>query len=386
MELLPQQSLERNEKKEGQKKTYEYRDSEGNLICKGEIVYSKKSKRIPGSTDGEMGREILSYTLSKEVDGKMCEVDLFKLTGIDALGYKGFVCDGYMINQHSDKEKTIVAEIESPLGVATFLHEAGHAVQFNDKKFDGIKQEYSLLERASSFGLEGMRYESILNIAKKFGLENNPNIAGALREYKQCYDASIDLKVAKIKLERERDQLQKQVLDPKSKIEQIQFFEESIIQNSVKYKTNLTKSLEIVKQLDALIRLPQRTLERDATRRAIEWMRHIFETTGIDLFVDVHMPESMLEKEEIAWSDKKEKASEETCNGSTVGLFGRMKKFVARKMKGIKTNAETRLYGHGFSTYGADDEQMKKDYGFIPEMLEEYMEPEENSFEQRMAA
>ena len=307
MELPHIESVKDPEKKEGRNKSIEYKDAKGNVVCKAEIVYSKESMPIPGSKEGRVGKQILSYVLTKEMNGKVHEIDLFKLTGIDRLGYTSFVCDGFMVNEHSSKEKTIIAEIESPLGVATFLHEAGHAAQYNDKKFDGVKEEYSLPSRALPLGLEGVGYDSLLNVAKRFGLENDARTVAGLSEYKRSYDLYIDLKMEKYKLEQKRERIQNQAMDIQQKTREIKMLEEGLIENAKKSKENIAKSLLVIKQLDALVRLPQRALERDATKRAIEWMERIFEVSGIDLFVEVQVPESMLEEDEIKWYEEKDK-------------------------------------------------------------------------------
>ena len=386
MELPHIESVKDPEKKEGRNKSIEYKDAKGNVVCKAEIVYSKESMPIPGSKEGRVGKQILSYVLTKEMNGKVHEIDLFKLTGIDRLGYTSFVCDGFMVNEHSSKEKTIIAEIESPLGVATFLHEAGHAAQYNDKKFDGVKEEYSLPSRALPLGLEGVGYDSLLNVAKRFGLENDARTVAGLSEYKRSYDLYIDLKMEKYKLEQKRERIQNQAMDIQQKTREIKMLEEGLIENAKKSKENIAKSLLVIKQLDALVRLPQRALERDATKRAIEWMERIFEVSGIDLFVEVQVPESMLEEDEIKWYEEKDKASEASCNSSISGLFGRVKNYVEKKTKGIKTNAKTRLSGHGLMSYGAADEQMKNVYGSIPELINQYSSTEQEQTEYKMAA
>ena len=374
------------EKKEGKKKRFEYRDAEGGAVCTAEIVYSKELLPIPGGEKGEMGREVLSYRISKERNGVRTEIDLFSLTGIDKIGYRVFVCDGYMMNEHRQHEKVIIAEIESPVGVATFLHEAGHAAQFQDPKFDGIKDRYALPKYAFDKGIESIRHETIQGIAKRFGVDQQPAIKNALAEYEACSKKFLDLQVAKYRIEQRLLEVKNKVFDPIQKVQQMRALEEELIGTSSLIQKNNEKSKSVLKELKDVVYLPQRTLERDATRRALEWMVRLLEKVGINLFVDVNVPTSALEDKEIEWYAAQQDATEPSCDGAVKGLFKRIGKYIHRTVNGVRINAKQRLMGYGLSSYGAQDEQMEKAHGFIPELVDEYQESVSDVSNHKMAA
>lgn len=374
------------EKMEGRKKRFEYRDAEGKTMCTAEIIYSKDLRPIPGGEKGEMGREVLSYRIGKERNGVRSEVDLFSLTGIDKTGYRVFVCDGYMMNEHRQHEKVIVAEIESPVGVATFLHEAGHADQFQDPKFDGIKDRYALPKYAFDKGIESIRYQTIQGIAKRFGVDQQPAIKNALAEYEACSKKFLDLQVAKYRIEQRLLEVKNKVFDPIQKVQQMRALEEELIGTSSLIQKNNEKSKSVLKELKDVVHLPQRALERDATRRALEWMTRLLEKDGINLFVDVNVPTSALEDKEIEWYAAQQEAAESSCDGAVKGLFKRIGKYIQRTVSGVRINAKQRLLGYGLSSYGAKDEQMKELHGFIPDLLDEYQEQASDESTYKVAA
>ncbi|MBU1032428.1 MAG: hypothetical protein ABII13_05450 [Patescibacteria group bacterium] len=143
------------ETKEVERKNYEYHDREGRIIARAMAEYL--SERIPtaySDVEGRpaFGRELRTLILKRESGGQTIEVDLLELAKAKENGVKIVVAERRLENYlcNFDENRVDVPPLETPVDLAIFLHELGHADQIKDERFREIKTLYPLPKRSRS--------------------------------------------------------------------------------------------------------------------------------------------------------------------------------------------------------------------------------------------
>lgn len=151
----------KGEKRESMRETYEYRDAEGKLICTAEAEYGPLGPDDAKDFDAnDLGTEKISGRLLKSLRlvGEKGEIDLVELA--QASDIKIIVSDkrlgNYEFREKAEKpaesaggyveksDRVLVPPLENLLDVGIALHELGHAAQYKDEAFSGIKDLYAV--------------------------------------------------------------------------------------------------------------------------------------------------------------------------------------------------------------------------------------------------
>ncbi|MBU1032430.1 MAG: hypothetical protein ABII13_05440, partial [Patescibacteria group bacterium] len=128
----------------------------------------------------------------------------------------------------------------------------------------------------------------------------------------------------------------------------IRSFDEKAAQVKHEIATQADRLRKLKEAVDDIQSLPQRMMERDATRRALQWMKKLRQDSGIDLFRGVRV-----EKKVIMVGEEPEKCAD----SMKLGLAPGGKKYV-------ETDIKAEMQKH-LSTYGATTKEMRKKYGII---------------------
>ncbi len=283
-------------------KEFEYRDEEGELIG---MAIIKLQEQSAGANESENKfYRLLDFHLTGRKDGKDTEIDVLSL--IDLKNTKVHIPrEGVAFCYDAENDIAIVPLPETPIQTAIMLHELGHAKQLQDEAYKNIGE---------------------LGVWLPI-FQDMPDVPEKIRKIKSSVD-NLDEKT--IKLLNELEQLAEKILS--EKLDQ----SSSVVQEYFKLWMDYQKDF-VQSNPDEQI------LERDATKRALQWMRQIRNQSGVDLFKDLQKStvSEVIEKNYQGREEELEagKIMYENC--------GNAQKFLQTSLK----------------TYQADTKQMREQHG-----------------------
>ncbi len=235
------------ENEEGLKiKEFEYCDEEGKIIGKAIIKLQEQSA---GENEGaNKYYRLLDFCLTGQKDGKDTEIDVLNL--VDLKNTKVHTPrEGAVFHYDTENDIAIVPLPETPIQTAIMLHELGHAKQLQNEAYTYLSEL-------------GVRLPTF---------QDMPDVPEKIRKIKLLLD-NLDEKT--IKLLNELEQLAEKILS--EKLDQ----SSPVVQEYFKLWMDYQK--------DFVQAYPdEQIFERDATKRAFQWMRHIRNQSGVDLFKDM---------------------------------------------------------------------------------------------------
>lgn len=284
---------------------YEYMDAAGKKIADVEAELSASGDMVEDPASGEVSpaKRVAKLILKNPEDGRAFDVlAAFNRHRTD------IIVPGKRIANYSHGvmgSEAIVPLPESPLDLATMLHELGHVDQYEDADFQEVAN-FSGISKAFFGGMHlealgGMNDAETLRVAKG----HLSAVFNAVPEAREAADA-----------------------------EAIAAFESA---------TSLDELKAAAAKLQDILVLPLRMAERDATRRALQALRRIREEAGIDLLSKTLNPKEALS------------SGEEGCEAATAEGLEDPDRYVA-----VSTRQAMR---NDLKTYGADTFRIKKPNG-----------------------
>lgn len=320
---------------------FEYRDVEGNLIAKAIVEMSQEDVEGP---EGVKDKVLKSFRLEGEKDGKSTSIDVLELANLHKT--KIILARGANYSSSFDKREIIAPPLESPIDVAILLHELGHADQEQDEKIEGLSDFYGLkTQRAYTLKEEGVAKEKTVErlaqtiikampateeIIKRMLL--NDNFSELLKIQTEKQDIFLEMNKARNAWEEKSERVShvQQYLRDEDFVSKLTEEEHQELKNNF---DNLRREAEALSSIlreaerpavkkwselrpkryqvyeragfeesefedffEKLIYLPTQIKERDATTRALKWMRKIHRDTGVDLFVKAKVPARVIDK------------------------------------------------------------------------------------------
>jgi len=240
-----------NEQRDKVREVYEYRDAEGKLACKAEAEYGPMSDEEARyiSCSGRM-------LTGLKIKGDKGMVDVFELTG--ASGITIIVPDALLkaCEYHDDRRSILALRLDNLLNLGSLLHELGHAIQYREESYEAITSLYYWGNAPVADVPSDTLDEMLAAVSEAKALAPLVDRLKNLRE-----------KVAKLRQDLSSEatsdslSLQKELHDALAEIH----------------------AIDASHDLERLIKAPQRMMERDATSRALIWLRSIRMITGADV-------------------------------------------------------------------------------------------------------
>lgn len=285
-----------------EKRRYEYKDAAGRKIADVEAELLASGEMIEDATSGEVivVKRLASLTLTNPEDGRVFDV----LAAFNGKGADIIVPEKRIANYSHGVLGTeaIVPAPESPIDLATMLHELGHVDQLDDPEtlafsgFAGISK---------AFMVEGGM--------KALGTNDEERIAAAKGHLEAVFAAIPEARAM-------ADAEAVAALERASTMEELQ---------------------AAAAKLKDILALPLRMAERDATRRALLSLRRVRKESGIDLLTKTLNPKEALASEA------------EGCAAATAEGLEEPEKYVS-----VSTVAAMK---GDLKTYGADTFRIGKD-------------------------
>jgi hypothetical protein len=315
------------------KQEIEYRDTEGKLI--GKVLLEM------GANTPE-GRQLKSLKLVGEKNGLPTEIDVLELT--NPHGVKITIAEDIFTGSYNSENKSInVRPLEYPHDLAVLLHELGHADQSTEPEFMALWDQYGEHPDPSARPTEWLRND-FKNLAKsmpgidkylpgeEFLQEHGRLMQGFEPLTKERDSLASQIEILSLKLaqgpemkmralkeyltptqlearreeykgyEHEAEEIKREIAPLSARAAEV----DSQIDDLKKKIKEMTDNTDLKKLLSA----PTSILERDATKRALLWMRKIREKAGVDLFKSSEVP-----KERIGLSTLTAKQTD-TCENS----------------------------------------------------------------------
>lgn len=366
------------------KQEFEYRDAEGNLIGKAIVEMSQEEVEGLGGIKGKM---LKSFRLEGEKDGESTSVDVLELANLHKV--KIILARGANYSFDFEKREIIAPPLESPIDVGILLHELGHADQDQDEKIEGLSDFYGLkIERPYTLREEGVAQEKTVErlaqtIIKAAPLTEkiikrtllNDNFSELIKIQTEHRDIFLDRNKAEDALKENTERIShvQQYLDDefvsklteeehqelKNNLDNLQREREALLnikkrvedialtrwralrhkRDQVYERTGLEES-DFEEFFEKLLYLPTQIMERDATARALKWMRKIRRDTGVDLFVKAKVPARVIDKPFL-----------QRCATSVQEGMDAPKVFEADSLKALKS---------ALGTYGAEKPPLAK--------------------------
>ncbi len=282
-------------------RAYEYRDAEGKKIADVEAEFSASGDMVEDPVSGETvaARRLSSLKLTNPEDGRVFDaLAVFNTKGAD------IIVPDKRIGNYSHGvlgTEAIVPAPESPLDLATMLHELGHVDQLEDPDTMGFSGFAGI---SKAFMIEGG--------LKALGATDAERIKGAQGHLEAVFAAIPEARVA-------ADAEAVAALESASTMEELE---------------------AAAALLRDVLALPLRMAERDATRRALQGLRRVREEAGIDLLSKTLNPKEALVTEA------------EGCEASTVEGVNDPDAYV-------KVSTVAAMKGD-LKTYGAEKFRIKK--------------------------
>ncbi|MEY4723243.1 MAG: hypothetical protein RLZZ324_756 [Candidatus Parcubacteria bacterium] len=268
------------------RRTYEYRDLRGERICTVTAVYGEPCAFTSTKGKAETGRELTSLSLTGTVEGEDVAIDILDLTNRQWM--RIVVPDERLSNYFYNPTVgdtppfAVVPPPETPLDMAVLLHELGHSAQYEEQRFapltplygravqDVIRKPDSLqqtLRALTSFSKDADA------LRKDEGLRAVESIGGTM----------LDLQTERGL--KETTPMRMTEIDARMEIAAITLGQA------------VTRALSGSANVAEIAELPKKIMERDATRRAYQWMRAIRRTAGANLFAEHEAPAIALTKD-----------------------------------------------------------------------------------------
>lgn len=238
-----------------EKRRYEYKDASGRKVADVEAEYLASGDMVEDPASGETvaAKRLSSLKLMNPEDGRVFDV----LAAFNGKNADIVVPDKRIANYSHGVLGTeaVVPSPESPLDLATMLHELGHVDQLEDPDTQGFS------------GFAGVsKAFMVAGGMKALGLADAERIAAA-KGHLQAVFASIP------EAREAADAEASAALEAASTMEDLE---------------------AAVAKLKDILALPLRMAERDATRRALQGLRRIREEAGIDLLSKTLNPKEAL--------------------------------------------------------------------------------------------
>ena len=302
------------------RKEYEYRDSEGKLIGKATVELADELievKRRDEEKDGEkeknvlgIGRQLRSFVLDGEADGQPTRVDVLDLA--NQHGILIFIKDARSPkNAYDPSGEAILSDpLETPTDVGVLLHELGHADQWRDEHLEALTPLYGRKEGRQPFTSPYAPLKEVLAAAEKTvpgaealvdektrsrleELEARLNVVEEEKEQleegraelikslgaRSAEALAIYQRGEKIPeaFEKESRQINANIAGVEGRIRELE-------KEAAKIVRMQKRIMDEMMDVEAIMALPTQTLERNATARALKWLRTIRKQSGIDLF------------------------------------------------------------------------------------------------------
>jgi hypothetical protein len=238
-----------------EKRRYEYKDASGKKIADVEAEFLSSGDMVEDPASGEVivAKRLSSLKLTNPEDGRVFDV----IAAFNAKGADIVVPEKRIANYSHGVLGTeaIVPSPESPLDLATMLHELGHVDQLDDS--------------------ETLAFAGFAGISKAFMVEGGMKALGM--------DDTERIKTAKGHLEAVFAAIPeaRESADP----EAVAAFESASTMEDME---------AAAAKLKDILALPLRMAERDATRRALQNLRRIRAEAGIDLLKKTLNPKEAL--------------------------------------------------------------------------------------------
>lgn len=237
-----------------EKRRYEYKDASGKKIADVEADFTRGGDMVEDPIFGSMSAlRLNALKLTNPEDDRVFDV----MAAFNAKGVLLLVPEGRIMNYSCSimGDEAVVPAPESPLDLATALHELGHADQFVDPTTAGFAG-FSGISRAfmAKGGLMAL------------GLDDAQRIHAAKGHLKAVFATIPEAREA---------------ADPDA----IVAFEAAATMEELEAAS---------RKLKDILALPLRMAERDATRRALQGLRRIREEAGIDLLSKTLNPKEAL--------------------------------------------------------------------------------------------
>ncbi|HTK59928.1 MAG TPA: hypothetical protein VL283_01855 [Candidatus Baltobacteraceae bacterium] len=238
-----------------EKRRYEYKDAEGKKIADVEAEFLTVGEMIEDPASGGVvaARKLLSLKLVNPDDGRVFDV----LAAFNGKGADIIVPERRIANYSHGVLGTeaIVPAPESPVDLATMLHELGHVDQLDDPETQGFSGFAGISKAFMVKG--GMR---------ALGLDDVERITTAKGHMTAVFAAIPEAREA-------ADPEAVAALEAASTMEELE---------------------TAAARLKDILALPLRMAERDATRRALQNLRRVREESGIDLLSKTLNPKEAL--------------------------------------------------------------------------------------------
>lgn len=281
-----------------ERRRYEYKDAAGRKIAdvEAELLASGDMIEDPASGEVVVAKRLASLTLTNPEDGRVFDV----LAAFNGKGADIIVPEKRIANYSHGVLGTeaIVPSPESPLDLATMLHELGHVDQLDDP--------------------ETQAFSGFAGISKAFMAEGGLKALGTdLAERLKGTRGHLDAIFASIPEAREAaDASAVAALEAAETMEDLE---------------------AAAAQLKDILALPLRMAERDATRRALQNLRRIREEAGIDLLAKTLNPKAALASEaegcEAATAAGMEDADAYVNVSTVAAMKGDLKTYGAEKFR-----------------------------------------------------
>ena len=280
---------------------FEYQDKDGKII--GKAVIKLQEEPVSESEYGIKYYKLLDFRITGQENGKNTEIDIISL--IDLKNTKICIPSGGVSFRYDvENDIAIIPLPETPIQIATMLHELGHAKQFEEKTYSNIGNLDTQLP-----GLWG-----IADVPEK------------IRKIKSTID-NLDKKT--IERLNKLEQLAKKIIS--EKLEE----PSPIVLEYIKlWKENQEHFVDAEPEIQIM--------ERDATKRAIQWMRKIRDRANVNLFKNLGEP-AMLEAIEKNY-------------------YGNEEEIEFAKLRNKNCENALDYLKAALKSYGADTELMRKQY------------------------
>ncbi len=281
-----------------ERRRYEYKDASGKRIAdvEAELLASGDMIEDPASGEVVVAKRLASLKLTNPEDGRVFDV----LAAFNAKGADVIVPERRIGNYSHGVLGTeaIVPSPESPLDLATMLHELGHVDQLEDP--------------------ETMAFSGFAGISKAFMVEGGMKALGAT-DVERIKGAQGHLKAvlaAVPEAHASADAEAVSALGSASTMEELE---------------------AAAAKLKDILALPLRMAERDATRRALQNLRRIREEAGIDLLSKTLNPKGALASEaegcEAATAEGLDDADAYVNVSTVAAMKGDLKTYGAEKFR-----------------------------------------------------
>lgn len=261
----PQKNVENPERRR-----YEYKDATGKKIADVEAEFLASGDMVDDPASGEVvvARRLASLKLTNPEDGRVFDVlAAFNGKKVDVIVPEKRI--GNSTAPSPMDASVVVPSPESPLDLATLLHELGHVEQHDDPEIMGMSEVAGTVRPYFA-------EDPVAAYRKNLSADGRtPSDEEVFRTAKKMRT------LAALKRELPEETLQGYAGD-------IAAYEAA---------TDLEALRGPAKALRELFALPLRMAERDATRRALQGLRRIREEAGIDLLSKTLNPKEALASE-----------------------------------------------------------------------------------------